>query len=465
MDVLARSALDQSSLLKTGAISVEELLRAYLARIEALDPELRAFVQLLPDRAIARARALDRQRNKRSNRDVMGPLWGLPTAMKDLHMARGTFTRLGSRAFRYLWTPIDDVTTAAVRRSSMIVLGKLATSELAILPFVHTELAPPTRNPWDLARYSGGSSGGSSAAVASGLLPIAVASDGAGSTRIPAAFCGLIGHKPTRGLVPNPFAPFEALSLSTIGPHARSVDDAAALLDVLAPEGPDARTRSWARAAKEPITGPLRVKVTCESPIAETQPVVKTAVDRVARALASLGHHVAEGVAIGGTVDEFIPMFRYLAREMFVPRESALQPSTRYLRDDRHRTSKSSALEKRELFRAHVDRWLEGTDVYVTPTVASLAPEVGRWSLDDGEALFHAIAPLGAFTAAFNASGNPAISIPLWIEGAPVPVGVQLVGARGYDGALLSLARSVLEALGTPLCPLASLPARTARAR
>lgn len=460
MDVLARSALEQSALLKTGALSVEELLRAHLARIEAIEPYVNAFVQRIPERAIARARALDRARLAKSNREPMGPLWGLPTAMKDLHMARGTFTRLGSRAFRYLWTPIDDETTAAVRRASMIVLGKLATSELAILPFVHTELGPPTRNPWDLSRYSGGSSGGSSAAVSSGALPIAVASDGAGSTRIPAAFCGLIGHKPTRGLVPNPFAPFEALSLSTIGPHARSVDDAAALLDVLAPKGPHGDNTSWASAARAPLRRPLRIAVTCESPIVETQPIVKAAVDRVAKALAALGHEVEDGVAVGGTVDEFIPMFRYLAREMFVPRESVLQPSTRYLRDARHATSKATALEKRELFRSYVDRWLEGVDVYVTPTVASLAPTVGQWSLADGEALFHAIAPIGAFTAALNASGNPALSIPVRLDDAPVPIGVQLVGARGYDGALLSLARSVLEALGTPLCPQAPLPAR-----
>jgi amidase len=305
-------------------------------------------------------------------------------------------------------------------------------------------------------------------------MSVAVASDGAGSIRIPAAFCGLFGHKPTRGVVPNPFAPFEPLGLSVIGPHARTVDDAAALLDVLAPDGPPhPRGRAaahssrahrgpnrgaWLASVARPPTG-LRVRVTTDNPVVSSSEPVIAAVQRVIRALEELGHQVEPGVRFEGQVEEFLPMFRFLARGMFVPREASLQASTRHLRDDRGgRVTLARALEARELFRARIDRWFEGCDVYVTPTVAMLPPRVGQFDLSDGEAVFREAAPYGAFTAAFNASGHPAATVPVRVEGCPLPLGVQLVGARGDDATLLALARALLEALGTPVLPTA--PAR-----
>ncbi|MBI5518007.1 MAG: amidase [Deltaproteobacteria bacterium] len=446
-DVIARSALAQSSLLRAGELSVEALTSAYLVRIARLDGRLRAFTQLQPDRALSRARALDRVPVP----ERRGPLWGLPTAMKDLHLVRGTFTRLGSRAFRYLWTPLDDVSTRAVRRAGMVLTGKLATSELAILPFIDTDLGPPTVNPWDPERYSGGSSGGSSAALAAGMLPLAVASDGAGSIRIPAAFCGLVGHKPTRGLVPNPFARMENLGLSVLGPHARSVDDAAALLDALV--GDDAGVRFQSAVERAP-TG-LRVRVTTRNPVVATDPEVAACVERAARTLESLGHHVEEAEPFHGTIDEFLPMFCYLARGMFVPFEGLLQPATRWLREQGRGVTLQAALERRELFRQRVDQWFGETDLWLTPTVAVKPPRVGCWRDATPEGVFRGAAPLGAFTAVFNASGNPGTSVPLWPEGGGLPVGVQLVAPRGQDVRALAVARSLLEALGTPLCPLA----------
>lgn len=446
-DVIARPALEQSALLRQGAISVEELTRAYLARIERLDPRLNAFTQYTPDRAVRTARALDRARRRGHAR---GPLWGLPTAMKDIHLTRGMFARLGSRAFKYLWSPVDDLSSAAVRRAGMVITGKLSTSELAILPVIDTDLHPPTRNPWDLARYSGGSSGGSSAAIASAMLPIAVASDGAGSIRIPAAFCGLIGHKPTRGYVPNPFARFERLELSVVGPHARTVDDAAALIDVLR----GARDAPLRRAIECPPAR-LRVRFTTQNPAVTSEPEAVAAVARVARALEEMGHEVSEGGAFEGSIEEFLPMFHYLAAGMFVPVEAALQPTTRWLREGGRGVRLEDAMARRELFRARVDRWFEGVDLWVTPTVAMPPPLVGAWSDEGAEARMHRAAPLGAFTAVFNASGNPATTIPVWPDGSRLPMGVQLVAPRGEDARALAVARALLDALGTPLAPLA----------
>lgn len=448
-DVILRSALDQSALLRRGEVSVEALTRAYLARIERLEPRYSAFVQYTPERALARARRLDRERAKHRYAP-RGPLWGLPTAMKDIHLARGMFARLGSRSFRYLWSPVDDLSTAAVRRAGMVIAGKLTTSELAILPVIDTDIHPPTRNPWDPDRYSGGSSGGSSAALAAGMLPIAVASDGAGSIRIPAAFCGLVGHKSSRGFLPNPFSRFETLSLSVVGPHARSVDDAAALIDVLR-EAPGA---SVLDAVKRP-PGRLRVRFTVKNPVVETEPSITEAVLRVVRVLESLGHEVEEGAPFDGTIEEFLPMFTFMVRGMVVPSVSGLQPTTRWLRELGRGVRFEDAMARRELFRERVDRSFEGVDLWVTPTVAKLPPRVGVWQGVAPERLFGEAALLGAFTAVFNASGNPATSVPVWPGEGALPVGVQLAAPRGEDVRALATARAVLDALGTPLVPLA----------
>src|SRR5579883_857469 len=150
-DVARLSALDQSALLRSGQVSVEELTRACFARIARWEPGLGAFVEQASRRASMAARALDRDRRRRPSAE-RGPLWGLPTAMKDIQLVRGMPMRLGSRAFRYLWSPFDDITTRALRDAGLVILGKLATSEMAILPFVDTDIHPPCRNPWDMTR-------------------------------------------------------------------------------------------------------------------------------------------------------------------------------------------------------------------------------------------------------------------------------------------------------------------------
>jgi amidase len=443
-DLHQRPALELAALVARGQVSVEELTRAYLARIEALDPGLGAFVHLRPSHALAAARALDLER-RRSPNEARGPLWGLPTGIKDLHLTRGFFARMGSRAFRYVWSPLDDVTSAMVRRAGLVIVGKLSTSELAIMPFVETELHPPTRNPWDRARSAGGSSGGSGAAVAAGMLPLAPASDGAGSIRIPAAFCGLVGHKPTRALVPNPYARFETVGISVVGPHARNVDDAAALLDVLVGNGPG-RASFLERAKRAPA--PLRARYCVESPMGPVDPAVVRAVEQVARVLAELGHEVETGPRLEGQLEEFLPIFQFLARNTPVPIERLLQPSTRWLREGGRSVSHAKAMAHRELLATRAAAWFGDADLWVTPTVAERAPLVGSWRGMSGEETMNAAAPLGAFTAAFNASGQPATSIPVWDAESSVPIGVQLVGRAGDDARLLAVARAVMSAMG-----------------
>lgn len=455
-DLLARSALDQAAAIRRGEVSVEQLTAASLQQIQAHNDTVQAFVDLAPSRALATARALDREL-RRAPDTRRSLLWGLPTGLKDLHMTRGFRMRGGSRAYRYMWAPMDDVTSATVRRAGMVILGKLATSELGILPVIEVDVHPPTRNPWDTERTAGGSSGGSAAATAAGFIPLAPGSDGGGSIRIPASFCGLVGHKPTRDLVPNPHKTFETVGLSVIGPLARSVDDAAALLDLLTgrEHGPD----SFLAAAQRPPP-PLRVRVTTTNPVLATDPPVAAAVARVARVLTDLGHHLEDGAPPTGSVADFLPMFQFLAANSPVLFERPLQPTTRWLRAAGRNVTHADAMRARALFTERALGWMDGADVYLTPTVAVAPPTVNATQGLDPEAAFHKHAELGVFTAAFNASGMPAISLPVWVEGHPWPIGVQLVGHQGRDATLLALARTVMGALGPLVVPTASAPRR-----
>ncbi len=454
-DLIEEPALEQAARVRRGEVSIVELTRAYLGRIEVQNGRYGAFVEVRPEAALRTARRLDRERTRAPD-VARGPLFGLPTGIKDLHLTRGFFARFGSRAYRFVWSPIDDETSAAVRRAGMVIVGKLATSELALLPIVHTQLHPPARNPWDPTRYSGGSSGGSGAALSAGLLPIAPASDGGGSIRIPAAFCGLVGHKPSRGLVPNPYRRLDTPEISVIGPHARTVDDAAALLDVLLGRAPG-EPGFASQLARPP--GKLRVRVTTENPLVQCEPRIAAAVARAAKALEAMGHEVDEGTSIEGVASEFLPLFEFVAARTPLLIERLLEPATLHLRRRGRTVTRAQAFAAREVLGGRVDRWFEGVDVWLTPTVAVAPPAVGAWVELGAEETWEAAVPLAAFTAVFNASGHPAISVPIRPDDGGLPMGVQLIGRRGDDLLLLRLARALMVALGTPVAPLA----RTAR--
>ena len=203
-DVLAKPALEQAALIASGSISSEELVVAYLDRIARVDPSVSAFTHVLRRSARADARRKDAALRRRGRRGRRGgrplpPFYGVPVAIKDLNFARGSFTRMGSRAYRWFYSPFDDKVVAQLRRGGFVLLGKVATSELGALPVTEPDIHLPTRNPWRLDITPGGSSGGSAAAVAARMAPIALGSDGAGSIRIPSSFCHLYGIKPSRG--------------------------------------------------------------------------------------------------------------------------------------------------------------------------------------------------------------------------------------------------------------------------
>jgi amidase len=449
-DVLDRSALEQARLIREGQVSSEELVRGYLDRITRLNPALYAFVDVFRRRALVAARVKDALR--RRHRGAPPPFDGVPLGIKDLNVVRGAPTRFGSRAVMHPILPFDDRTVAPLRRAGFVILGKLSTSELGAMPVTEPDIHPPTRNPWAPGHSSGGSSGGSGAAVAAGMLPIAQGSDGAGSVRIPAAFCHQYGFKPSRGRVPNQFGMPDRQILYTSGPLARTVEDAAAMFDVMA--GIVGGRPHWAPPPPRPFAelmhAPPRrmtIRFTTKSPLSATHPEIAACVERTARTLSDLGHHVEEGATPEGTLEEFLPLWQHLIVQFPLARWGRAQPITRWLAET-GRTLRKRDVETRHLeLEARLRPQLESSELMLTPTVPQPAPRVAAFrDLPPAEA-FAAAAEYGAFTAAFNITGQPAASLPLGVTSDGLPIGVQLAGRMFADADVLAGSRELEQAL------------------
>ncbi len=456
-DVLAKPALEQAALIASGSISSEELVVAYLDRIARVDPSVSAFTHVLRRSARADARRKDAALRRRGRRGRRGgrplpPFYGVPVAIKDLNFARGSFTRMGSRAYRWFYSPFDDKVVAQLRRGGFVLLGKVATSELGALPVTEPDIHLPTRNPWRLDITPGGSSGGSAAAVAAHMAPIALGSDGAGSIRIPSSFCHLYGIKPSRGRVPDPYGRPDQHMLSTCGPIARTVDDAAAMLDVMA--GMTVGRPHWAPRPEAPFAelarrhpGRLRIRFTTASPLVTAHPDVAAAVGRVAGVLRDLGHEVDEGGPPQGELEEFLPIWQRMIAQAPVLRPGSLQPVTSWLREAGKKLRADEVHARQVELDRRIAEWFGDADLWVTPSVAVAPPEIGAWRGLAPDHTFAQAAELGAFTALFNVSGQPAASVPAGLSSAGWPIGVQLAGRLLADGVVLAVSRQLEEAI------------------
>ncbi len=435
--LLDLSALQQAALVRARKLSSEELVRLYLARIDALNPKLHAFVRVHRRRALAQARRKDAE--LRRGGDSLPPFHGVPTAMKDLNFVRGSVARFGSRAV-WIPSPVDCHSTASMRLGGFVILGKTATSELGAMPVTEPDIHPPTRNPWDLDRTSGGSSGGAGAAVAGGLLPIAHGSDGAGSVRIPASLGQLYGFKATRGRVANAYGLRDPDILYSCGPLARTVEDAAAMLDVLA------RTDEFRRAL-DAQPRRLRIGVLTHSNLAPTHPEIAEAVRGVAKLLESMGHSVDELRAPEGSVEEFLPVYQRQIRMAPVMLPWRLQPVPRWLRDAGKHVSAQTA---RSIQHGLAKRILDSTaafDLCLTPTVPIETPRVGEFRDLPAPDAFARAALLGVYTGTSNISGAPSASIPMGRMAGRWPMGAHLIARPGEDALVLQVSRRLEEAM------------------
>jgi amidase len=445
-DVLAKTALEQAALIRSKEISSEELTRAVLARIDAKNPTLNAFVTVFHDSAIRTAKSKDAAVRKGGTLPVFH---GVPLGVKDMNYVRFARTRMGSRGTLPFPSPMDDRSATSLRRGGFVFVGKTATSEFGALPVTEPDIHPPTVNPWNTAHLSGGSSGGAAAAVAAGILSIAHGSDGGGSVRIPSAFCHLFGHKASRGRFPNAFGIPDKHILYTCGPLAQTVGDAAAMVDLLARL--DINEPHWAPAPaklyRETCAIPpkaLRIRFTTHTPLMATDPDIKAGVERAAKLLADQGHDVAEAKFPTATLEEFLPVWAHLIAHVPLVRWSKVQPVTKYLYDEGMKLTPAQALALQQSLAARFLAAFDDVDVWLTPTSPVTAPKVG--SLVEGrtpEMGFKTAAPLGSFTAIFNVTGQPASSVPMGLASNGLPMGLQVVGKPLADDVVLALSKQL----------------------
>ncbi|MEW2166058.1 amidase [Streptomyces sp. NPDC007084] len=449
----ALTALEQAAAVRAGDISPVELVRHHLDRAEEFDARYGAFLTRTPEAALDAAATLE----KAGRGTSPGALFGVPTAVKDLVETAGVVTTYGSKVFAGHVPDADAHSVRRLREAGTVSLGKTNTPEFGCCCYTDNDLAGPARSPWDPALSAGGSSGGAAVAVALGLVPVAHASDGGGSIRIPASVCGLFGLKPARGRVSSGPLGAEVNGLAVQGPLARSVRDAAALLDVLA--GPEPGDPHWAaplppgetflgHAGREP--GRLRIG-RYAVPAADgitVDPVCLAAWEHASRLLESLGHEVEDiptpfGPEVG---DQFVTAWgvQSLGRAVGPEQEASLRPVTRAWRAyGRQVSGERFAAAITGMHRA-TRRAVEATGAYdavLTPALATLPRPVGHFD-ESGDPLVNLRrqSPFSAFTSPYNMTGQPAVSLPLyWTAEHGLPVGVQLAGRPADEATLIAL--------------------------
>lgn len=452
-ELLLRPVDELAALVRTGQIAARELVAASLERIEALDPELNAFVEVYADEALAAATTIAPGDPR--------PFAGVPIAIKNNRAVAGRRLTLGAQ-FMGDWAPSHDHNVVRrLRDVGFVVVGSTTLSEWGILPWTFTRRAGPTRNPWDHDRTSGGSSGGSASAVAAGMVPIAHANDGGGSTRIPAACCGLVGLKAQRhrvSLAPDAGESF----LAGDGVLTRTVAETAAILDVLA--GAEVGDAAWAPPPLEPFAATagrpppaLRIGLAQAPPLdAAVDPHQAHAATIAAERLAALGHHVdaveppwREPLMLDAFTTLFAPLVMLSVESARAlrgrdPTPEDLEPVSWSLWElVRRQTSlqaaaASSALQR---FARRLLTWMDAYDVIITPALAEppLLLDSVDWRTDDPTGLFARSAAFTPFTAVANVTGQPALALPL-LEHAGLPIAVQLLGRPACEGQLLALA-------------------------
>jgi amidase len=442
-------AVRQGEMVRAGEVSPTELVRLHLERIERLDPQLNAFRVVLAEKAMLEAERAEARLKGGDER----PLLGVPIAIKDESEVAGEVKMLGTDAFEQP-AAADSELVRRLRAAGAIVVGLTHLPELAICGFTESATWGVTRNPWDPQRTPGGSSGGSAAAVAAGLVPIASAGDGAGSIRIPAASCGLFGLKPQRGRVS--LAPLVEgwNGLAVLGCLSRSVIDTALYLDIVSggseePGAPPPPERPFLESAGTP-PGKLRVAWSAVPPRAAAPPTVsddaRRSVSATADVLRSLGHDVQQRDPDWGAIGNNItPRFlRGVADTVDeVPHPERLERRTRGFGHLGRRLPDAiveRAIRGRETDAARVNAIFDDHDVLMTPVMGGTALPVRRW---EGRGAIRTVLGMSRFypyCVPWNHLGNPAMAVPAGFDAEGLPLSVQIVGRPGDEATLLSLA-------------------------
>ena len=448
-DIAFAGAARQAEMVRAGEVSPSELVRLHLDRIERLDPELNSFRKVFAERALLEAEQAEARLKAGEER----PLLGVPIAIKDEVDVAGEVNTHGTDAFTEP-ARADSEMVRRLREAGAIVVGLTLLPEMAICGFTESATYGVTRNPWNPQRTPAGSSGGSAAAVAAGLVPIASAGDGGGSIRLPAASCGIFGLKPQRGRIS--LAPELEYwnGLSVNGCVSRTVLDTALWLDVTSggsqePGAPPPPSRPFAESAKT-LPGRLRVAWSTLPPRALAPPIVsdavRAAVAGTAELLGSLGHEVTQhDPDWGGIGNNITPRFlRGVADSVAkVPHPERLERRTRgfgrlgrLLPDGVF----ERAMRGREADARRVNAIFDSHDVLMMPAMGGTALPVRRW---EGQGALRTVIGMSRFypyCIPWNHLGNPAMSVPAGFADDGMPLAVQIVGRPGDEATLLSLA-------------------------
>jgi amidase len=460
-NLMFRPATELAQMVHSGEISARELVETSLERIEELNPGLNAFVEVDGERALATADAIAPGDER--------PFAGVPVAIKNNRPVQGLRLTYGCSLMSDYVCDYDHNVTRRLKDAGFVIVGTTTLPEYGILPTSEARLFGPTRNPWDRERTPGGSSGGAAAAVTAGMVPVAHGNDGGGSVRIPAACCGLVGLKPTRGRISS--APeLGDSSLGIDGMLTRTVADTAAILDVLA--GYESGDATWAPPPSEPFAasvarppGRLRIAATTLPPIpdAVVDPMCERAVGDAAELLRSLGHEVEEVTPpwqIEGLSELFGAVFSVhislsIAYSGMVagrePTAEDMEPMSWAIYSMVKKLGAVESMAAVVQLQSHTRRlvdFLEPYDALLTPALAERPLPLGTLDTAAEEPLstFTRSGLFTPFTPVFNASGQPGISVPLYHGEDGLPLGVQLVGRPAGEGGLLALAAQLEEA-------------------
>ncbi|HVC59485.1 MAG TPA: amidase [Acetobacteraceae bacterium] len=461
-DLAFTPATELAALIRTRRLSPVELVRATLERIERSQPVLNAFITVAADAAMAQARIAEAAVQRG---DMLGPLHGVPVAVKDLVPTAGIRTTWGSLIFKDHVPATDAVAVARLKQSGAIVVGKTTTPEFGQQCLTQAPLFGRTRNAWRADHSSGGSSGGSAVAVAAGLVPLAVATDGGGSTRIPAACNGVVGFKQGLGVVPQEYAQDGFGNISYVTPMTRTVADTALMLGVMA--GPDLRDPLTTARPQPDYVAAIRtggdlkgVRIAWRARLGNSAvaAAVLTACESALEAFTSLG----------ATVDELTVPFANPEALWFVNngayrmaqfghhlrQHRAIMCPTFVRQMDRVANYSAAELyaaifERTRLYR-QVQAWFEHTDIVAMPTLSRSAVPIDQDFFGpieiDNQSVENIRASWYPYTMPFNLTGNPAISLPCGFDAAGLPLAIQLVARPGEDAALLRVAAALEQA-------------------
>jgi aspartyl-tRNA(Asn)/glutamyl-tRNA(Gln) amidotransferase subunit A len=412
-----------------------------MERVQILDPMLRSTITLAAETARAAAQVAE---SELGGGNWKGPLHGIPIGIKDCIATGGLRTTANSRVLAD-WVPVKDAPAVAeLREAGAIIFAKLNLNEFAWSIPSEDDLYPPPRNPWSPAHSAMGSSSGSAVAVASGLCPAALGTDAGGSVRQPAANCGVVGLKPTHGLVDASGA-FGAATICEVGPITRSVEDAALLLSALVGDH-----GSYVESLRQPL-GRARVGILRRHvDLAQPDPQISAAFSEALHVLRQLGIEIVE-VDVEGLADAAAADFLVLNAEVFAAHEERLcKRMEEYGRSARLYHAQGAflsaadyiaALRVGETVRGRVDDALSAVDVLATPVVPVLTAEAARTAKAQPHTGGGAI-----FTAPFNLTGHPALSVPGGMSREGIPIGLQFVGRRAGEPDLLRMAYAYEQA-------------------